>query len=350
MNPVFFLGMLAVVAGLYLAWGFHHLPQERWQMLACLPVAPRAGGGWEGINLTYYGLLTANAYLAAVAMALILLGSVGIPLADMVTLVALLLLCCVPASHWMARLVEGKAHTFTVGGAMFVGTLAAPWLVMLINRLPWRDGAAPLPVLPCLGAMAVAYCFGEGLGRLACISFGCCYGKPLRDCHPLIRRIFSHHAFIFVGKTKKIAYASGLEGEKVVPVQAVTAVLYVAAGLFSAELFFSRCVAAAFLTATAVTQMWRVASEFLRADYRGNGRFSVYQWLSLAGLAYAVWIGWLFGNGDGPIPEFSAGLAVLWNPLVLLVLQAIWIILFIHTGRSSVTGSQLSFHVHTDRI
>ena len=65
-----------------------------------------------------------------------------------------------------------------------------------------------MPMLETMGAIFIAYAFGEGIGRLACISFGCCYGKPLSECNPLIERIFQRWNFAFQGKTKKIAYAS----------------------------------------------------------------------------------------------------------------------------------------------
>lgn len=58
-----------------------------------------------------------------------------------------------------------------------------------------------LTMIPIMAAMAVAYTLGEGLGRLGCISFGCCYGKAIDTCHPLVRRIFSKTPFIFKGAT-----------------------------------------------------------------------------------------------------------------------------------------------------
>jgi phosphatidylserine decarboxylase len=57
-----------------------------------------------------------------------LLGAAGVPLAGVMVFSVLMLALCVPASRLVARLVEGKAHTFTVGGAVFVGIVAAPWL------------------------------------------------------------------------------------------------------------------------------------------------------------------------------------------------------------------------------
>ena len=66
----------------------------------------------------------------------------------------------------------------------------APWIALGLNRwLPGLDDGS-LPVLPTLAALAVGYAFGEGIGRLACISYGCCYGKPLRTCGPRVKKIF----------------------------------------------------------------------------------------------------------------------------------------------------------------
>lgn len=347
MNHLLFILLLALGCALLLGWGFRALPRERWQMLATLPLRRDAIGNWQGLNLTWYGLLTANAYLAAVTLLLVLLGAVGTALPSILLLAALLLGLCVPASSLVARVVEGKAHTFTVGGAVFVGLLAAPWLITLVNHLA---GAELIPALPALAAIGVAYALGEGLGRLACISFGCCYGRPLEQCRPLVRRLFGRWHFTFAGSTKKIAYASGLDGIRVVPIQGVTAVLYCATALLGTWLFLGGAYAPAFLLTTLVTQFWRVSSETLRADYRGQGRISAYQVMGLLGVPYALLTAWLFAAATTTAPDLAAGLASLWNPVVLLALQGLWLGLFLFTGRSSVTGAMLSFHVHHDRI
>jgi len=348
MSNALFLSALLLACLALLFWGFRVLPGERWQMLATLPLRRLTDGRWQGINLTWYGLLTANAYLAAVAVLVLLLGTVGVPLASILAATAALLLACVPASRLVARLVEGKAHTFTVGGAVFVGLLIAPWLLAGVNRLPWLS---PLPVFPALAAIAVAYAFGEGLGRLACISFGCCYGKPLAQCGGRAQKLFRRRHFVFFGATKKIAYADGLEGVGVVPVQGLTAVLYCLVGVAGTALFLNGAFNAAFVLATCVTQGWRVYSETLRADYRGVGRISAYQLMALAALPYALAIA-LFhpAAGSAVVPELHRGFALFGQPFLPIFLQGLWLVLFIHTGRSSVTGATLSFHVHHDRI
>ncbi len=54
-----------------------------------------------------------------------------------------------------------------------------------------------------MAVLSIGYTFGESLGRLACLSFGCCYGKPLSQCSEQIRNLFEHFNVVFTGETKK---------------------------------------------------------------------------------------------------------------------------------------------------
>jgi len=334
----------------YFWWGFKKLPGEGWQIVASVPASRTEQGLWRGINFTWYGLLTANAYLVAVAVLLVLLGAVGVPPLGTAILAAAMLCCCVPASRLVARVVEKKAHTFTVGGAVFVGILITPFVITVINRTVGAALAFHFPVISAYAAIAIAYAFGEGLGRMACISFGCCYGKPLSSSSELLRRLFAGRGFVFSGSTKKIAYAGGLEATEVIPIQAVTAVLYSFCGLISAGLYLSSHHAGAFLLATITTQGWRSFSETLRADYRGDGKISAYQIMGVIGVVYAIAVSLYLAQPPSGQPDLSVGLISLWNPALILFLQGIWILIFLYTGRSTVTGATLSFHVHQDRI
>jgi hypothetical protein len=49
-------------------------------------------------------------------------------------------------------------------------------------------------------------------------------------------------------------------------------------------------------------------------------------------------------------PDLGLGIADLWHPGLLIFLQALWLAIFIYTGRSTVTGVTLSFHLHRERI
>jgi len=345
-----FLLILAVLSAAALNWGFRHLPGRQWQIWATMPSYDGTTGRWRGTNLTWYGIITASANLLALLVVFCLLGSVGASRNAMLVLAGALLVCALPAARWVAWLVEGKKHTFTVGGAVFVGFVALPWIAAGYNRFAVSSAVEEVPVLAVMAAVAIGYAFGEGFGRLACISYGCCYGKALQDCGPLVRRLFERCHFVFRGETKKIAYASNLDGESVVPIQAVTAVLYCGTGLISAALYLQGLFATAFLLAALVTQAWRVISEMWRADYRGGGRLSAYQIMGLMLLPYALLLAWLFPVVNSGAPDILGGLSGLWHPSVVLALQGSWLAMFLFLGRSQVTGAQLSFFVHEDRI
>lgn len=350
MVNILFLTALALASAVLLLWSFRALPGEKWQIMACVPVAKDATDQWQGINLTYYGLLTANAYVFATSLLLILLGALGVPVWSTAAIVGALMLVCVPASRLIARAVEKKSYTFTVSGASFLGILLAPWIIVLINEMAAPPHVPPIQVLPALAALSISYAFGEGLGRLACISFGCCYGKPVSSCHPILRHVFGYWSFTFLGETKKIAYASNLDGQRVVPIQGVTAMLFVLTALAATLLFLNSLFTQAFVLCVLITQAWRVLSETLRADYRGAGKISAYQVLSIIAVVYALTLPLMFTSAHGSVPDLKTGLMSIWNPSLLVLLQAFWVVIFLHTGRSMVTGSTLSLHVIKERI
>ncbi len=350
MINLLFLLILGLVCAAALYWGCRRLPGPQWQIWATLPRYDGATGHWLGTNLTWYGMITATANLLAILVAFCLLGSIGVTGSEMLLVAGTLLLVALPAARWVAWLVEGKRYTFTIGGAVFVGFVMLPWILVGYNHLGATAATEPLPVLAVMAAVATAYAFGEGFGRLACISYGCCYGKPLETCGPLTRSLFGRRHFVFRGATKKIAYAAGLEGESVVPVQGITAGFYCVTGLIAAGLFLKGHFTAAFLLAAWVTQGWRVVSELWRADYRGNGKLSAYQVMGLSLLPYALLLAGSFPSSGGIYVDMARGLRGLWQPTVLLALQGIWLITFLFLGRSRVTGARLSFHVHTERI
>jgi hypothetical protein len=349
MNEILLLMVLAAVLTGYLFWGIRTLPMERWQILATVPVQKGNGEEWNGVNMTWYGLLTANAYVFSVAMLFILLGAVRVPLAGTAAIAAAMLSLCVPASRLLARVVEKKAHTFTVGGAVFVGILMAPWIVLFVNRTLGAKMGFYISPAAALAAFGIAYAFGEGLGRLACISFGCCYGKPLEEAPPWLRRFFAGRCVTFYGKTKKIAYAGGMEGKKVLPIQALTAVILVLCGYCAVFLFLHSLFASAFILTIAVTQGWRVISETLRADFRGNGKVSAYQIMGVAGFLYGTVTIFLSPAAHLSQPDVSGGIVAMWHTGAIIFLQALWLSIFFYTGRSYVTGATLSFHIHQER-
>jgi len=352
MHIEIFILILACALALLFSWAFRTLVREDWQIMACLPRRKGMDGIWQGINLTYYGFFNAIACLVAVALLLIMTGSLNITLIGTLSVVLPVLAICMLAARVVARLVEKKQHTFSVGGASFTGILIVPWIITLVNRTLGKWLGFHMPVSETLAAMFIAYAFGEGIGRLACISFGCCYGKPLSACNPLMKRIFRKWNFVFWGQTKKIAYADRLEGQAVVPVQALTAVIYTATGLLSFYLFLKGKAPAALFVALVMTQGWRFASEFLRADYRGQGRISAYQIMAVLSIVYTFLFFFVLPaqvSVSGP-PEIGAGLWSLWDPGIILSLGALGLCSFLYTGRSTVTGAAIHFYIRKEKI
>jgi hypothetical protein len=341
-----FVGTCGLLTFLLFRWAFRHLTGEKWQFLAAIPMAKTADAGWQGLNLTYYGVFNATAYTLACTLLIVLTAAIGIPVSYTLALLVLILGGCMPGSRLIARLVEKKPHTFSIGGAFFMGLLLTPAIVILSRPLAARLIHTTVNPLALLAAVSIAYCWGEGIGRLACISFGCCYGKPLRDLHPRLRSIFSRWHFTFFGNTRKIAYAHHLEGVQVVPIQGITAILYSATALIGIYAFLNHAYRTALLLTLIVSQLWRFVSEFMRADYRGAGRISAYQIMSLLAVLAAIGLACLPSPSPAATSSILMGLAALWHPAMLLFLQMLWIAAFLYTGRSQVTGATIRFHVH----
>jgi len=328
----------------FITWGGRTLPGERWQMLASIPLHRNEDGSWRGLNLTWYGALSALAYTLATATAVALLASVGMGLGGLGLMVGGMLGLCIPASKIVARLVEGKPNTLSVGGAAFVGILIAPFVAWGVVAVTGKGA-----VLPALAALSIAYAVGEGVGRLACLSFGCCYGRPVESLPGPWRGIFSRWNIVFQGETKKAAYAHNLCGQRLVPVQLMTAYLYCGAACLGMVLFAAGNFSWAMIVPLVVTQVWRVLSEFLRADYRGEQKISAYQIMAGLGVAYGL-VPALLLRTAGQIADLSQGAGALWTVPVMLLLQAVFLVVFLYTGRSSVTGSTLRFMVRTGEI
>ena len=345
MQNELFIALLGLLLSLLFMWAFRCLPHEKWQIMAVIPRHKLDLQRWKGLNLTYYGVFIASAYTFALSILLVLLNTTKMSLIGVGFIMLSMLTICLPAARIIARIVEKKPGTLTVAGASFVGLLLLPWLVYLTNLTlgRWMNFHISFPIM--LAAVSAAYALGEGIGRLACISFGCCYGKPLEDCSGRIRSLFHNYHMIFTGATKKASYAGGLEGRPVIPIQALTAMVCCLAGLVGIYLFLSGFFMTAALLTFAVTQGWRIMSEFWRADYRGGQQFSAYQRMSVASLLYMVPLLLLTFSPDLQPADITDGLPVLWQPETIIGLQFVWVTVFLYTGRSQVTSANLEFFV-----
>jgi prolipoprotein diacylglyceryltransferase len=331
--------VLVALDSIILAWGLRVLPRENMQILATIPWRRIESGLWQGVNLTWYGIMQTVGMLLAVALALVLSASASVPVYAVAVVVGLLLAVGLPSSGFVARLVEHRKGTFTVGGAVFVVTLFLPWLALGLDRVSGRDHA-----LIIVSALAVAYPFGEGIGRLACISFGCCYGRRIDQCGPVLRALFARQPAIVVGPTRKAAYAGHCEGVPLIPVPALSALVLSAGALGGVGLFLAGSFRLAGVVSLAVAFTWRFASELLRADYRGEGRLSAYQWMALVCLVYSTLALGLL-PGSERLPEVSRGLMVLQSPIVLGALAALGLATFGYLGVSKMTTATVRLEV-----
>ncbi|WP_447970985.1 prolipoprotein diacylglyceryl transferase family protein [Nitrospira sp. M1] len=346
-NIVFLLG-ISLILGMVFRWAFHALPQEQWQMLAIVPIHKTQTTVWKGLNLTYYGALTAFGVSLAVSVTCILLGTIGVALSSTIHLAILLLGITVPTAKFIAKAVEKKPHTFTIGGSSFVGILMAPWAICFLNWLQ-INGDAEIPLLPAWATLWISLAFGEGVGRLACLSYGCCYGKPLSQAGPFAHKLFSHVHLQFTGPNKKASYESNLESVPLIPIQAMTALVNTFTGIIGMHMFLNAEFTMAIAWTAIVTQGWRIVSEFMRADYRGQGTWSSYQIMALAGIAYTIGLLPLWPHEPISTIDIMNGLHILWTPEFFFLYQILWVLIFFFTGRSQVTGSSIEFYVHPDR-
>ena len=341
MIDIIFVLVLGFILANFLGWAFRNLPGERWQMLAVIPTVKNREG-WQGTNFTYYGFFVATSQLLALLLLFILLGAMYVSIPGTLVIILVILSVCIPAARLVAIIVEKKRHTFTIGGASCLGILIAPWVVHAVRQL-MEDHGSFLPIIPVLAALSISYTLGEGLGRLGCISFGCCYGKPVKDCHWILQRLFARRNFIFQGATKKANYEGRFAGEQLIPIQAITCVIYTSGALVGSLLFLDGHFTEALLLTIFLTQLWCIVSETLRADFRGFGKISSYQKMGILSALYMLLVTLLIPGPHYIDPDVLIGLKALWDPVLILAMQLLWLVFFIIFGRSTVTTSTVSF-------
>jgi prolipoprotein diacylglyceryltransferase len=333
-NVLFFVGLVILVSSI-LAWGLSVLPRENMQILATVPLRKIEGDLWRGVNLTWYGVMQMTGMVLAIALALVLAGAARVPTHVLVLVIGVMLAVALPAAGLVARLVERRRGTFTVGGAVFAAALCLPWTTLALDVAFGSDHSVPI-----ISALAVAYPLGEGIGRLACISFGCCYGRRLDDCGPWLRTLFGWWPAVVVGTTRKAAYDGQCEGVPLVPAPALSALVLSSGSLAGVPLFLTGNFRTAAILSLSVAFLWRFGSEFLRADDRGNdrgnGRLTTYQWMALACLGY---VASALGLLSAPVrrPDVYQGLALLTSPVTMLALSALGVVVFVYLGVSKMT-------------
>ena len=345
-----------VVIGLFVAsvcyYGIKKFPKGDHQFLASVPFRRNEDGTFQGFNITTYGLMNGIAYTFGTGVFLLLSSASNIPLPTIIPSVSVILLISIPASKIVAKFVEKKDNTFTISGGSFVGGVLSPIIFYIFLYLYHKDISIALSeTLVLLGAVSTAYLFGEGLGRLGCLSFGCCYGRRVDTLKGGLKILFSKFYTKFYGDTKKVAYEGGIEGEKTVPVQTTAVIFFNSTALFSTILFLNRFFISSFLLSVISAQLFRFLSEFLRSDFRGDRKVTVYQIFSIIIICYSIVVACLLNSG-GITPQINLeqGLSTFYNFWTLILLQTIFWITFMYTGISKVTYSRITFHVDKGRI
>ncbi|MGE4519010.1 MAG: prolipoprotein diacylglyceryl transferase [Desulfobacteraceae bacterium] len=348
MELIVFIFITGIISFALMYAGFKFLPLEKWQMMGAYPLKKEADGNWSARPLTFYGFISGFAYMVGVFIYLLLSLSILNDYKSVFIAGVPVLFACIPASRLIARIVENKKHTFTIGGASFFGFIIAPFWFLMAEKLIFHN--LDFPVIPLMCAMIIAYAFGEGLGRLACISFGCCYGKKIEETNKFLRPLFEKLNFIFTGNTKKASYESDLENCSLVPIQGITSVLYVFTALFSVYLFFMGYFKTGFILSLVITQLWRAFSETLRFDFRGGYTIlSAYQIFALISVFYGIILTFILPDKT-PVPDFTKGISMVWNPSVIIFLEAVFMFTFWYMGRSEVTGAEIRFYVKKENI
>lgn len=340
--------VLVVLAATYV-WAFRALPKERWQFLAAIPVEKMDNGRWRAVNLSFYGFFSATACFLGGALFVALAGAAGLSWMGALTFLTALIFTGMVASRLVNRLASGTRYGFTVGGSALVGIIAAPIVLYLLKEYA---GLVPekVGIIQVMAALGAAYALGEGIGRWACVSFGCCYGRPISEAPHWVQPLLMRIHFTFEGRTKKAVYESGLEYKPLVPVQGLSAIVLTILAVLSVAAYLAAQYALAFLIAAIGTQGWRVMSEYLRKDERADGRWRKYQCMAVATAGTAVLITLLSGTQPATPPNPDAGWQTLRQVPVILILQAIWWMVFLRMGLSQVTGCDMAFFVREERL
>ena len=335
---VFILAWSIGLTGLFVVL-FRVLPGARWQFIAAVPGRPRGGGEYQGRNLTWYGFFTATSIVYALSLFTALSLAAGAEILQTALFGVLILAIAIPCAKIVAAIVEKRKGTITVAGAAFPALLLAPPASLVLPHL----GRADITPGMMLAALSIAYVAGEGFGRLACLSFGCCYGRRADEFGPRAQKLLQVFGQRFYGHLKKASYEGQREGELLFPIQAVNAVVYSVIAVGAASLFLSGFYLLSFLIAVGLGFGWRFVSEFLRSDFRGDARISAYQYMSLAAVAYCLFAG-LFIDFSSPVaPDILLAGAIFRDARFLLGIQALWVACFVYLGVSSVTRSEIRF-------
>jgi hypothetical protein len=72
--------------------------------------------------------------------------------------------------------------------------------------------------------------------------------------------------------------------------------------------------------------------------------------MGICSIPYTAVIALSFPTIPSQFPDILIWLQELWSPGVIIFLESLWLVTFLFTGRSEVTGATMSFHIAQDKI
>ncbi|MFH0976294.1 MAG: prolipoprotein diacylglyceryl transferase family protein [Spirochaetota bacterium] len=322
-------------------FSFTRFTHERYQVLFCFPTEKKENS-WSGFCITWYGLIISLSFTFSFIIFVFLMGSSGISYLSVVIPVLISVAIGVLASKLLAERIEKTKATISVAAAMFTSFLLIPPSFFIYGKI---FSETPIPVMIVLSSISIAFAFGEGYGRIACISFGCCYGKPVDKTGWFLRRIFHRMNFTFRGGLKKASYAGNLEGSPLVPIQGITSIVNVLTGITGIVLYYHGNFSSTLLTVIISLSAWRILSEQFRIDNRGSGKISAYQIMSLFNIGYSVFISVALYSANPLLPDFEKGINAVLSREIFPVSIVIFSILLIFYGKSKVIFPEIKLKV-----
>lgn len=334
MNIYYLTSLFFSVFILIIIWGLKNFSKDEFQFFCAIPYKKIEENTYDGINITFYGIISALSCSASVFLFLILIKFLNFPIKLAYFILITIFLTGLFASKALAYLIEKRKNTLTIGGATFVtGIISVPLIYFFIKSFNVNETY----FFPVLSSLATSYTFGEGLGRLACISFGCCYGKPA-ERYPYLPNFLK---IKFLSHTRKAVYDSNYKNLELINIQGIVVCLFTLLSLVSFILIMLEKYEIAFITSFTIPATIRFFSEFFRDDNRGfSHKISLYQFFSILLVIYSILVLYLFNPLEVKISLIHK---IYFSNLDLIFLVITFIMTLLHSGISKVTGSEIKF-------
>ncbi len=323
---------------------FKKLPKEKYQFLLVIPYKKINNEEWRSLNITYYGLFNALGYSLGLFLCLFNFFALGIEKLDALYNLILIFTICMPISKLIPIYVEKTKHGFTIAGALFFGIITTPISTFLVYFFQGKLNLFYDNLLPILSTMSVSFLLGESIGRLGCISFGCCYGKKVEEVNnTFLKKVFNNFNTVYYGDLKKASYASNLNGIKTVPIQAMSVLINLILSFIGQLLFLESNYTLSLVITILGNQLFRFFAEFLRADYRGSDTITIYQKMSIINIAIITLIIYIFPSNKGILLDIQRGINYVFEYKVFIAILFVFFISFFYTGISTATYSITKF-------